>query len=143
MRRSSRTFATALVLAATLPGCAPAPVDDPRCAEWAPEVSPPVVVRTAPPGWPDPPPGDVLCGTTFTGDESASVEVVIAVTDRSPDEVLDYYEAELPEELAVERRPGDVSRLWGYADGVLYAIEPAGERRYTLVFQKLAGATGG
>lgn len=140
--RSERAFATALVLATVLTGCsALSPVDAERCREWAPEVEPPGQPRTAPEGWPDPPEGDVLCGSSYTGDDVSGIEVVIAVTDRPLDEVLDHYEAAMPASLPVERwGEGEDARLWGHVPGLLYAVEPSGERRYALVFQTLANA---
>lgn len=139
---SRRAAAAALLLAAILAGCAgPSPADAERCRTWAPEVEPPGQPRTAPEGWPDPPPGDVLCGSTSTGDEVTGIEVVIAVTDRTIDEVLDHYAAALPDSLPFQRYgEGDDAHLWGSTPGLIYAVEPAGEHRYALVFHTLADA---
>lgn len=133
-------LAVTVVSGCTVPAGPPGPEADP-CATWAPEAEPPAEPRTAPEGWPAPPEGDVACGSTFTGDELRSVEVVLVVTERSMDEVLDHYEAALPLSLPVERIGLDGEEaLAGELPGLSYAVEPAGEHRYALVFRTVPDA---
>lgn len=143
--RPGAVLAAILLAAGVVPGCTvpagpPGPPADP-CAAWAPEARPPTEPRTAPEGWPAPPPGDVACGSTFTGDELRGVERVLVVTERAMDEVLEHYEGALPGSLPVERigLDGEES-LHGELPGIEYSVEPAGEHRYALVFRTFPDA---
>lgn len=138
--KSSRSAVVVLGLLATLTACGPVG-PDPRCADRASEVGPPADARTAPDGWPTPPPGDVVCGTAsyVAGDYGGSVETLVAVTDRPFRDVLDHYEGAVPAAWRFWRfDDGDGGRIFGDAGGTVFSIEAAGEGRYALTFQVLA-----
>ena len=104
---------------------------------------PPTAPRTAPPGWPAPPPGDTVCGTRsyVQVEYGSSDETLIVVTDRSLSDVLDHYELALPAELrAVRFGEGDEERLSSElpVDDASFAITGAGEGRYALSFTHYA-----
>jgi hypothetical protein len=93
-------------------------------------------IDLAPAGWPAPPEGATLCVTSEPIDGDS--EVAEYAWDSTPDEVLDYYEAELGDAFQVEREAGvGQGLLSGYDDAVGFQILPLDGGAFRIAFGTL------